>query len=274
MKIDILSDLHFDYYFAYKNGINEDLILSFYKQYFDNNSQCLIIAGDLGHFNEQNIEILRLLKKHFYKYIVCVLGNHDYYIVDQTSMNKYKGQALYRIDEMRKLINDEENMFCLNGNVVEIEGIRFGGCDSWYDGSYVPRYWKNQPKPNSIMWKNVMPFDVQFIKGIDHYEQLFNIERTKIHKVYKECDVMITHVNPSNLNRHLSPKFSQQHGNAFFSFNGHEYIKNGSMKYWIFGHTHDAIEYEYEGVRCVCHPLGSPHEDNGSKEYVKTLDMQ
>ena len=77
MKIDILSDLHFDNYFY--NKYSKDDVIKFYSQIIDfkNCGDVLVIAGDLGHNNHQNIKILKILKE-FYKNIVCVLGNHDY----------------------------------------------------------------------------------------------------------------------------------------------------------------------------------------------------
>ena len=55
MKIDILSDLHFDYYFNQENTIED--IRNFYKSIFKKNNrtlgEVLIIAGDLGHNNKQ-----------------------------------------------------------------------------------------------------------------------------------------------------------------------------------------------------------------------------
>jgi len=32
----------------------------------------------------------------------------------------------------------------------------------------------------------------------------------------------------------------------FFTFDGHRLMQNGSMKYWIFGHTHDRLEISIE----------------------------
>ena len=57
MKIDILSDLHFDNYFY--NKYTKDDVINFYSQIIDFNScgDVLVIAGDLGHNNHQNIKI-------------------------------------------------------------------------------------------------------------------------------------------------------------------------------------------------------------------------
>ncbi len=36
------------------------------------------------------------------------------------------------------------------------------------------------------------------------------------------------------------------------------------MKYWIYGHTHDAMEYELHEVKCICNSLGYPGEGNSN----------
>lgn len=41
-----------------------------------------------------------------------------------------------------------------------------------------------------------------------------------------------------------------------FSFDGEKYLKDGTMKYWIFGHTHEEMDYKEHNVRCICNPLG------------------
>ena len=65
MKIDILSDVHFDNYFygKYKN----DDVIKFYSQIIDfkNCGDVLVIAGDIGHNNTQNIKILKILKQYY-----------------------------------------------------------------------------------------------------------------------------------------------------------------------------------------------------------------
>ena len=32
------------------------------------------------------------------------------------------------------------------------------------------------------------------------------------------------------------------------------------MKYWVYGHTHDAMKYEVDNVKCICNPMGYPGE--------------
>ena len=109
MKIDILSDLHFDNYFY--NKYSKDDVIKFYSQIIDfkNCGDVLVIAGDLGHNNHQNIKILKILKE-FYKNIVCVLGNHDYYLNGKENKSLFKG-SFERVSNMRELINKEDNIY-------------------------------------------------------------------------------------------------------------------------------------------------------------------
>ncbi len=86
---------------------------------------------------------------------------------------------------------------------------------------------------------------------------------------------MITHVNPSNNEEHINEKYHGSPINTFFTFDGNKYYKNGSMKYWVFGHTHDAIEYEMEDVKFLCNPLGYPTEsDYGDNIKMKSFEIR
>ena len=76
MKVDILSDLHLDFYFKPHLTTSENIISLFGDIFTDNSTRkmgdVLIIAGDIGHYNEQNIEVLKIFQEKFYKHIICV----------------------------------------------------------------------------------------------------------------------------------------------------------------------------------------------------------
>ena len=279
MKIDILSDLHLDFYFNNKLPLSKDAVKSIFNQIFFNNNKrepadVLIIAGDIGHYNEQNIEVLKILQKVYYKYIVCVLGNHDYYLISHGQKKEYDNNSYNRANEMIKQINSQDNMYCLDGNVIEIDGIKFGGAMGWYDDSYTKEYYYTfTKKSTNNMWKNIS-MDSEYIHGINNYDDLYHIEYPKLKKVYQDCDVMISHINPSYLHEHINSTYHNDQGNTFFTFDGHDLLKNGSMKYWIFGHTHDAIEYELYDKKVICNPLGYPSESNyGDWIWIKTIEI-
>ena len=112
MKIDILSDLHLDFYFNPTVDITTKNVKSFFDSIFtkDDDVDTLIIAGDIGHYNYQNIEVLKIIKKEYYKNIICVLGNHDYYLLNDAIKKQYDNNSFNRVKEMRELINNETLM--------------------------------------------------------------------------------------------------------------------------------------------------------------------
>lgn len=246
MIINILSDLHLDFYFPQEMEANNAAVKSIFDPiFFDNRKRrtgdVLIVAGDIGHYNHKNLQILRIFQAEYYKHIVCVLGNHDYY---------------------------------LNGNVVDIDGIKFGGCDSSYSDAYLNKYFNGSPfTDKNIKWKTNL-YDYKGTCNINYYDTIYKLELPKIEVVYKECDVMITHVNPSYLHEHIAPTYKNDENNMFFTFDGHRFMKDGAMKYWVFGHTHNTLEYEHNGVKCICNPFGYPAEScYGDDIWIKSIEI-
>lgn len=282
MTIDILSDLHFNVYYQVKMGNKEatEVLKTMYDPVILNNrtreaGDVLIIAGDIGHDNKQNIQFLKIFLKEYYKHIVCVLGNHDYYLINRIAQDDYDLNSFNRAKEMRDLINAEDNMYCLDGNIVEIDGVKFGGCASSYSNAYSKAYFPlaDNHKANNEMWRNCM-YDSKMMFGVENYDDIYKIELPKIEAAYKECDVMITHVNPSFLHEHMAPSYENDRFNIFFTFNGHKFMEAGSMKYWIFGHTHDRLEYTHNGVKCICNPFGYPSESMyGDDTLIKSIEL-
>lgn len=281
MTIDILSDLHLDFYF-YKEPSKKALETTYTHIFTDNQKrspgEVLIVAGDIGHYNKQNIDVLKKIKEVFkYKHIICVLGNHDYYLLNEEDRINYRKNSLNRTNEMRQLINSEEGMHCLDGDIVEIEGVRIGGCDSWYDGQYIKTHFDRDDTSvtdGSIdaLWHLNMN-DAKFIHAMQ-WQEFAKIQKKKIESIYKDVDIMVTHVNPSIRKEHISSSYQEEMSTGFFSFDGERFIKDGTMKYWIYGHTHIEQEYSHHGVQCICNPMGYPGENgNGEWTWVKSIQV-
>ncbi len=268
MIIDILSDIHIDFYFK-SNAIGKKIVHKVFNDILTDGGtrevgDVLIVAGDLGHDNTQNIEVLRQLQKLYYKDIVCVLGNHDYYLLNKKDIDRYNKLSQNRADEIKALIDSEPHIHLLDGDVVEIGGIRFGGAMGWYSTAYLQHYfeYKNYHKKDTSLrlWKMAM-HDGYTIKGVEHFMDIYHKEYEKLLSVYRDCDIMISHVNPSFKSENQPKRYRRPDvNNTFFTFDGHYLLSGGSMKYWVFGHTHDGIEYDFEGVRCICNPFGYPNE--------------
>jgi len=271
MKIDILSDLHVDFYFRKKP--TESSVRELYGNILGDNTghreitqggDILVVAGDIGHHNKQNIQVLKLIKEIFgYKHIICVLGNHDYYLIDHASRENYGYHSIFRTERMRDIINKEDGMHCLDGNMIEIDGIKFGGCDSWYDGAYIrEHFWKKSEEYMygyiSLLWRRTMA-DSVYLLAMD-WQAYAKVEKEKLQRIYHDVDVMITHINPSVKKEHTDRMYRDEDTTGFFTFDGSKLLKNGNMKHWIFGHTHNRTKYEMYGIKCICNPMGYPNE--------------
>ena len=224
----------------------------------------IVVAGDLGHYNAQSLEAMLLIKERYCRELVCVLGNHDYYM-SQKERQFYSG-SFERAEAMKRMLA-ENGIHCMDGTIVEIDGIRFGGAMGWYDGMYAWEHFQRQLQgtlvPLEEYWRKSMN-DFAQITDIKHVRDLWEIEKPKIEAVYRDCDIMVTHVNPSIKKEHTDSQWRGNMGTAFFTFDGRRYMQGGSMKHWIFGHTHSAIEYKVDGVEVHSCQLGYPGETSKS----------
>ncbi len=271
LRVSILSDLHLDSHFPLTLAPpSESEVRRVFDPIFQTPAEVLVIAGDLGHYNHQNRQIIKWLRRLYFENIVCVLGNHDYYLSNRIMMDDFNEDSFERVRALRAELNAIDGVYCLDGNVVEIEGVRFGGCDSWYDGTY----WLSNLNSHYLYcdhhvqehWKLSMP-DASAIKGIKHYDDIWKIEQPKIERVYKECDVMITHVMPSIDPQHVDRHYRSDRGASFFTFNGEKYLKETTAHTWIYGHSHTNQEADVFDVRMVANQMG--YRGEARKSYVE-----
>lgn len=277
LTISILSDLHFDSHFS--NTISppsEDAVRRMFDPIFKTPADVLIIAGDLGHYNDQIIQILTIIRDVYFKHIICVLGNHDYFLANRIMIDDYE-TSFNRVIELREQLNKIEGVHCLNGNVVEIEGVRFGGCDSWYDGQYLlhnlnPHYVHdlNDVDKSWGYWID----DKANIHGVNRFDDIWEIEKPKIEAIYQQCDVMITHVMPSVNPEHVDRHYRDNRGTAYFCFDGEKYLKKTTAKVWVYGHTHTNQDVAVHGVRMVANQLGYRGEARRSQVEEKIIEIE
>jgi len=189
-----------------------------------------------------------------------VLGNHDYYLLEEFDEKRFNS-SLERIDDMRNWAKEQLNIYCLDGDIVEIYGIKFGGCNSWYDGSYYSNLYRGYNSSIQTIWKSRMN-DSKYIKGCcDYFSDLWSEERLKLELIYKKCDVMITHMSPSSLYQYAMKEYRDDYIYSFYCFDGSKYIQDGSMKYWVYGHTHEIKSFRIGDVELHCNAIGYSDEN-------------
>ena len=276
MKIDYVSDTHLDFYSKSTNP-QDSKFSSRIAEFIDgmmpdgNVGEVLIVAGDTGHYNSQNKEFFRQMKE-IYKEVIVVSGNHDLYLITDSQRKKYEYQSTQRTDELQK---DCEvlGVHYLDGNIITIDGIRFGGCAGWYD---LPtpadiRHWKQAMNDSNLIYDS---YPVQLAYAYQRNSRpdwdtqaYYEGQLQKLKDVSKEgCDILINHISQVIPPNDVIPEhFKNDPGNIFYYVDNEDIVKSSGAKFYLYGHTHDEHIWERDGIQMRCNPFGYPMESRGKK---------
>ena len=283
MKISITSDIHIDFWVGINGSVKKQqktMRLLIEKLLPEEKSDTLVIAGDIGHYNHQNKLLFEVLRE-YYKDIIWVHGNHDLYMISNSVKKKFDCNSYVRLEDMIALADKIDGVHYLNGNMVEIDGVKFGGCGMWYNYDYAMEVW-NMPHRHCIqMWKdylndaNLIRVPWKGIVGQMDNEAYFDEQFELLEKVYLTSDVIVTHVNPDWEN--IYPKWKMPQS-TFYTFDGREMLKElDENKMWIFGHTHDKYFYSHpSGCSMICNPVdyAIDHWWDRDLSHIKFLTME
>ncbi len=231
----------------------------------------LIIAGDIGHYEQQDKELLRQLKE-VYKEIIIVHGNHDLYLVSDSQRKKYEYESTQRLDELR-VSCEELGIHYLEGNVITIDGIRFGGTSGWYN---LPthedmKHWRFALNDSNLIYDGYpiqMAYSYQRNTRPDWDTQAYYLEQLqKMKDIAKEgCDVLVNHVSQVIPPDEVIPRqYRGDPGNIFYYVDNFDIVKESGTKFYLYGHTHDVHKWEKDGIEMRCNPFGYPMESRGKR---------
>ncbi len=285
MKVYYMSDLHIDHYCRDTYGeskmnrqIDEFFRLSCISNIQEDERNIFIIPGDLSNSNTVAKSFLLRLKELF-EYIIIVPGNHDRYLTSKSQAQKYKFQSQNRIDEMKTFCS-ENNIYYLDGDIIEIEGKKFGGLAMSWDKSYynylekrlatdneVLNFFDNYMNDSKYIMDGFEPMKIPLAYGGVYFKTSFNAleffekEYQKLQRFndFDDIDVMISHYVPT-IPHGLKLKYAQERGTTFYMFDGEKDIERISPKIWLFGHTHDKYDFIHKDTRFLCNPMGYPGE--------------
>lgn len=227
-KIYYISDIHLELYDYYENamGVKPPDFNTYFKE-----ADILVLAGDICSLN--NMPLLNSFieaASAFYKNVIYVPGNHEYYGVG--------------FDEGIELLNYFQNNYdnvdvldiLLGHTSVEIDGVKFFGSTLWTD--------MNDCKSKYFVSSSLN--DNKSIKTSS--EVLLDLHNKTVESIDWEADVIITHHCPilREHSRHMMSDITY----GFCCTMLEDKIKESDVKYWIFGHTHDNIS-EYVGNTLV-----------------------
>ena len=272
MKIQIISDLHTEFFIDKKSLISQcEKILS--------PADWLIIAGDLGTsqkfvssrspkdlFNDA----LKVFCKH-YERVIFVPGNHEYY---HSTWNK-------TIEWFDSLENEFSSFMVLDNNVYHENEIQLIGSTLWFMPDPLNgKYWNGMSDSH---FNSLKPFEergeasARFIEDVvaDPEEQLND----------KICQIVVTHMVP--LMESVPEVYKSSNLNRFFvnekpikllekwKENPEIWVQIKLPKIWIHGHTHTSFDYDYNGMRVICNPFGywGTGDQNKEFDYQKIVEI-
>lgn len=232
MKIQLISDLHIDH----GNTI---------EGIFESNCDCLVIPGDVFPGPKVYNELVQIKKYHVSDpSIIFVPGNHEYY-----------GYSKEYMDNALSEMNYIDGIHILNRSVVEIDGITFIGSTGWWDSS-------NGPITKQCIYSMN---DFRLIKDIKENGYGVNwgigdrqfFENELSHST--NTTVCVSHMGPTKKSH---PKFQNSLLNTLFQNDWKYMIEKYQPTLWLYGHTHEYMDYHVGNTRCVCNPYGYPNEYN------------
>lgn len=241
MKIDYLSDLHADFWVKHNSNKYkwQRQTIDFLNTLFPKElGEVVVLAGDISHYNVQSYWILEYLSQHYQK-VFFVVGNHDYYLINERQSKKYKHNSKNRVTELLEMLANLTNIVYLTDyQPYDYKGVTFAGATNWY----------SLKEPGEKVFYNTISNDSAAIKGFD-----IAIEHEKemaAFKQLKHADILVTHIPIITLDSHNKYKSTYCYLN--------ELLPKG--KHHIFGHCHEQTEIVKANLHFHINAIGYTNE--------------
>lgn len=232
MKIKLLSDLHLESRQGYAKHTPE-----WAKP---NDADVLVLAGDIAVGPTQVSEALKYFKSLGHKEIIYVPGNHEYY---HHSFSTH--QALRGACEA-----NDVHMLDPRAAPVKIKDVTFFGGTLWTD-------FHNDPLTEIDAKQFINDFKVIKDFSTALCSKLNREAKDYIKYFYEETPgkkCIVTHFLPAM--QCISPRFAASALNKYFANNLDDWIESLENTTWLFGHTHDRMDFHIGNTRMVVNPLG------------------
>jgi predicted phosphodiesterase len=237
MKFRIFSDIHLDHSNWQPKPLPED------------SDTTLVIAGDL-YTGTRSTEIIEWLNNQSFrfKYVIFVMGNHDYWVNRDSSY------------QWRKIPQDIKqfllpNVFLLEKSTVTLDGITIGGATLWTD--------IDSFNPLKVLDARNYTNDFRYIPTLSVREWMQEYIDTIDWINRNPVDILVTHYVPSD--KFCHPRYRGMVESCMFNSNTINQLDK-LPKTWIFGHTHDNYDEVVMDTRFICNPRGYRYENLDFKE--------
>lgn len=244
MKLWIMSDLHDDF---------SRSAIGIWQPPADVDADVLIVAGDIaGRLSTMGRDWLENQRRRLGIPIIVVAGNHDY----------WQGSVDREVDRFRDRVQ-LDGIHVLDGETVEIGGVRFVGGTLWTDYA-ICRDGTHKGQIEALASMN----DFRYTRsgtGQDR-PRLTPQHLIGIHARHRKAIVetlATPHDGPTVVVTHHAPSTrSLRHGevrerlDAAYASNLEDVMLAGRPALWIHGHIHRQQDYRVFDTRVICNPRG------------------
>lgn len=223
MRIQILSDLHFEFH--------RDGGRSMVEACREPSVDVLILAGDIA-VAEGIGDALALFAQR-YPHVIYVHGNHEYYGSERETVLLHTREAAARL----------RNLHFLDCDSVELRGRKFHGTPLWF-----PRSDEAQRLQHQIS-------DFRLIR--DYASWVYaehDRARRFLEQQVRPGDVVITHHLPTEAC--VLPEYKDHPLNCFFVADMRHVLHAQRPALWVHGHTHGSVDMRCDETRMICNPFG------------------
>lgn len=236
-----------------------DLHLEFYRNcYYPTEAvDVVVLAGDIeiGYMSMGTVEIFQ---KRCNSPVIFIAGNHEFYNSDIEFM----------LTEFRAFAAETEQVYFLENDSVEINGVRFLGCTLWTDFALhgtdriaaSKRCAGTEITDFQLIRKGSSAFTPD--DAATKFQQSYAWLEQELAKPFEGDSVVITHFSPHRAAIHSD---HLQKGadtlTPYFSPDCLALIERYSIKAWFYGHTHNSVDVVVENeTRLVSNQRGYPGE--------------
>lgn len=244
MKIQLVSDIHFEHYRNVEHSQNFD-----YSQIITNseNADMLVMAGDIGFYSDEIFQKFIEYTANLYKYVLFVPGNHDYHMGHQ---------SIGEIDnELRALFRPYGNVYFLNNESIILENINFIGTTLWCEVT-------NTMTPIADV-SIICPKNANELGTPSDYTEMWKKSLTFIRKTMSSSSpsdhiVVITHHLPTY--KCIDKKYMGMGTMCKWFATDCEQLMwdDPHPDLWLCGHTHINNDLTINKTRIVTNPVGYP----------------
>ena len=218
----------------------------------------LVLAGDIG---TGDLAVDFVERELATSPVLYVPGNHEYYV--------RVTRRAWLDDEWVRFAAARPGLHFLNGDVVELDGIRFWG-GPWYSDLWgVTAHerlgaWYHREVSSSILnfWAGWNSGEWTVARHIEAHAA----QTESLREHAGALDVVITHWPPTK--EAIHPKFDGDSLNPYFINDREDLVRAVGAKLWISGHTHEAYDYLIGATRCIGNPAGYAGEARRSTLFV------